>query len=151
MKRVLEAGLVSLTIAAVSGVVFAQSRPTVPLQRGVSVEMPVTNNAVAVPRADEQDALVVAVTVDGSAYLGGDRLPVPALAERVRSILSTRTEKTIYIKADARVPAGRLIEVIDSVLTSGVEGLTLLTAQHEAPDQENRPVPPKGLKMRVVR
>jgi biopolymer transport protein ExbD/biopolymer transport protein TolR len=112
--------------------------------------MPVTRNAVAVPNADGQDALVVALTADGTAYLRGDRLATPALADRVRTLLSTRNEKTLYIKADARVPYARLVEVIDAVQKSGIEGLTLLTAQQDAADQGNRLVAPKGLEMRVV-
>jgi biopolymer transport protein TolR len=151
MNRRLEAWLVSLMMAAIAGVVFAQQPAgVVPLQRGVSVQMAVTRNAVAVPNADTQDALVVALTADGAAYLRADRLPTSALADRVRSVLSTRNEKTLYIKADARVPYARLIEVIDAVQKSGVEGVTLLTAQEDAADRGNKPVPPKGLEMRVV-
>jgi len=151
MNRRLDAYLVSLMMAAIPGAVLTQqSAGTVPLQQGVSVQMAVTRNAVAVPNADTQDALVVALTADGTAYLRGDRLPTPALAERVRSILSTRNEKTLYIKADARVPYARLVEVIDAVQRSGVEGVTLLTAQQDPADQGNRLVPPKGLEMRVV-
>ena len=149
MNRMLEACLVSLTMAAVPGAVFAQSGATVPLQRGVSVQLIVTNNAVAVTNADKPDAPVVALTADGSVYLGVDRLPTAALADRVRSIFSTRNEKTLYIKADARAPSARLIEVIDAVRNSGVEGLTFLTAQRDAADQRT-PVPPKGLEMRFV-
>jgi len=150
MNRPLDVCFVSLMMVAISGAASAQQPGgSLPLQRGVSVQMPVTRNAVAVPSADGQDALVVALTVDGTAYLRGDRLAMPALADRVRSILSTRNEKTLYIKADARVPYARLIEVIDAVQKSGVEGLTLLTAQQDAADQPNRLVPPKGLEMRV--
>jgi len=112
--------------------------------------MAVTRNAVAVPSADTQDALVVALTADGTAYLRADRLPTPALAERVRNLLASRNDKTLYIKADARVPYARLVEVIDAVQKSGVEGLTLLTAQEDAADRRDRLVPPKGLEMRVV-
>ena len=148
MNRRLQACLVLLMMVAIAGAVFAQS-VDVPLQRGVSVQLAVTRNAVAIPNADTQDALVVALTADGTTYLRGDRLPAPALADRVRSILSTRNEKTLYIKADARVPYARLVEVIDAVQKSGVEGLTLLTAQQDAADQGNRLVPPRGLEMRV--
>ena len=152
MNRRLEASLVSLMMAAIPGAVFAQQAAgIVPLQRGVSVQMAVTRNAVAVPNADTQDALVVALTADGTAYLRSDRLPTPDLANRVRNMLSTRNDKTLYIKADARVPYARLVEVIDALQTSGVEGVTLLTAQQDAADQGNRLVPPKGLAMRVVR
>ena len=151
MNRRFDACLVSLMMAAIPGAVLAQQAGgSVPLQRGVSVQMPVTRNAVAVPNAETQDALVVALTADGTTYLRADPLPTPALADRVRSILSTRNEKTLYIKADARVPYARLVEVIDAMQRSGVEGVTLLTAQQDAADQGNRLVPPKGLQMRVV-
>jgi biopolymer transport protein ExbD/biopolymer transport protein TolR len=151
MNRTFKALFVSLTTVAICGAAFAQQPGgSAPLQRGVSVQMAVTRNAVAVPNADGQDALVVALTSDGTAYLGGDRLATPALADRVRNILSTRNDKTLYIKADARVPYARLVEVIDVVQKSGVEGLTLLTAQQDTADQANRLVPPKGLQMRVV-
>lgn len=137
-------------MSATSGEMFAQqSGGIVPLQRGVSVQMPVTRNAIAVPNADTQDALVVALTADGTIYLGVDRLPTSALSDRVRSILSTRKEKTLYVKADARAPYGRVIEVIDAVRKSGVEGFTFLTAQRDAADPRTL-APPKGLEMRVV-
>ena len=151
MNRRLEACLVSLIAAAIPGVMFAhQSGGIVPLQRGVSVQMPVTSNAVAVPNADTEDALVVALTADGTVYLRADRLSTSALAERVSRILSTRKEKTLYIKADARVPYARVVEVIDTVQKSGVEGMTLLTAQPETADQGKKLVAPQGLEMRVV-
>jgi len=149
MKRRMQACLVSLMVGAISGAVCAQSGGNVPLQRGVSVQLAVTSNAVAIPNADKQDALVVALTADGTTYLRGEPLPAPALADRVRSILSNRKDKTLYIKADARVPYARLVEVIDAVQKSGVKDLTFLTAQQDAADQGRRPVSPKGLEMRV--
>ena len=147
--RRLRASLVSLTLAALPGAVVAQSG-VIPLQRGVSVQLPVTSNAVAVPNADSQDALVVALTADGATYLGVNRLATPALADSVKKLLATRNEKTLYIKADGRVPYARVVEVIDAVRNSGVDGVTLLTAQQDAPGQGSRLMAPKGLEMRVV-
>jgi biopolymer transport protein ExbD len=149
MNRSLQACLVLLVMAAIAGAVFAQSGVSVPLQRGVSVQLAVTSNAVAVPNADQPDALVVALTAEGSIYLRANPVPTPDLADRVRSILSTRKDKTLYIKADARVPYARLVEVIDAVQKSGVAGLTFLTAQQDAADQGSSPVSPKGLELRV--
>ena len=42
-------------------------------RKGVSVKMPVTTNAVAMPDADLADSLVVAVTYDGAAFLNVSR------------------------------------------------------------------------------
>lgn len=142
--------VVLLITAAVPVVVSAQAGGTVPLQRGVSVQMAVTRSAVAVPGADAQDALVVALTADGTSYVRGDRLTADALADAVRRTVSTRSDKTLYIKADARVPYARVVEVIDAVHLSGVEGVTLLTTQQDAADQGKGLVPPKGLEMRVA-
>jgi biopolymer transport protein ExbD len=149
MNRRLQACFVLLVMAAMAGAVFAQSGVSVPLQRGVSVQLAVTSHAVAVPNADQPDALVVALTADGSIYLRAKAVPTPDLADRVRGILSTRKDKTLYIKADARVPYARLVEVIDAVQKSGVEGLTFLTAQQDAADQGRTLVSPKGLELRV--
>jgi biopolymer transport protein ExbD len=150
MNRILEGYVVALMMVAMPGAVFAQSGATVPLQRGVSVQMPVTSNAVAIPNADQEGTLVVALTADGNVYLNAERLSTAALADRITTMFSTRTEKTLYVKADARVPFARVIEVIDAVRTSGVDGLTFLTAQQDAADQGQRPVPPNGLEMRIV-
>ena len=149
MNGRLQVCLVSVMTGVISGAVFAQPAVSVPLQRGVSVQLAVTSNAVAVPNADEPDALVVALTADGSTYLRTNPVRTPDLADSVRSILSTRKDKTLYIKADARVPYARVVEVIDAVQTSGVEGVTFLTAQQDAGDQGRRPVSPKGLVLRV--
>jgi biopolymer transport protein ExbD len=149
MNARLQACLVLPVMAALGGAVSAQSGVSVPLQRGVSVQMAVTSNAVAVPDADAPDAVVVALTADGSTYLRADAVQAPDLADRVRSVLANRKDKTLYIKADARVPYARVVEVIDAVQKSGVEGVTFLTTQQDAGDQGRRPVSPKGLQLRV--
>ena len=71
-------------------------------EKGISVELPVTINAVPMPDADREDSLIVSVTDNGSLYFGIDPISPAALAERVRSSLSNRAEKNLYIKADAR-------------------------------------------------
>jgi hypothetical protein len=47
----------------------AVAAPTPALRKGVSVEMPVTMNAVAMPDADLADSVVVAVTLRGALFL----------------------------------------------------------------------------------
>ena len=151
MNRILKTSLVALTMAIIPVAVFGQSA-IVPLQRGVSVQQPVASNAVAVPNADTQGAPVVALTADGSVYIGAEQIPASVLADRVRTMLSARNDQTLYIKADARVPYARLVEVIDAVWKSGIEGLTLLTAaQPDASTQKGAPLLPKGLEMRLIR
>ena len=119
MSPRIRVSLVSVILLAVPGAVLTQQGARPPLQAGVSVQLPVTSNAVAIPNADNQNALVVAVTADGNTYLGVNPLTTSALAESVKKLLSTRNDKTLYIKADGRVPHARVIEVIDAVRNSG--------------------------------
>src|SRR5438105_2683231 len=71
MKYLPAVCLVASTLAVMTSLVSAQFAPDVPMQRGISVELPVINNAVAIPDADEEDALVVTVTHDLNLYPGG--------------------------------------------------------------------------------
>jgi biopolymer transport protein ExbD len=147
MNPGLRASLMVTMLATLPGAAFSQAAQ-VPLRAGVSVQLPVTGNAVAVPKADNQDALVVALTADGATYLGVDRVATSALADRVKKLLSGRSDKTLYIKADARVPYARVVEIVDAVQNSGVELLTFLTAQQDTVG--SRPMALQGLAMRVV-
>ena len=149
MNRRLRASLVALMLAGFTGAAFAQSGVSVPLQRGVSVQLPVTSNAVSVPKADKEDALVVTVRHDGSVYLGVNPIRTTELPAKLKTALSDRAEKTVYIKADARTPYASVVKVMDSLRTIGVEGVTLLTAQQDA-EEPGSMVPPKGLEMQVV-
>ena len=144
----LRTSLIATLLAVVPVAVFSQAARQIPLQAGVSVQLPVTGNAIAVPAADNRDALVVALTADGVTYLGVDRVAPAVLGSRVKTLLSARNDKTLYIKADARVPYARVVEVMDAVRNSGVDLLTFLTAQQDTVG--NRPLTPKGLEMRVV-
>jgi biopolymer transport protein ExbD len=118
------------------------------MQKGISVELPVTSHAVAMPDADQEDALIVSVTDDGSVYFGVDPISPPALAEKVRDGLSNRTERKLYIKADARTPYANVVKVLDAMRTAGVEAPNLLTAQRDSSGPGTL-IPPKGLEVLI--
>ncbi len=70
------------------------------------------------------------------------------MAEKVKSGLPSRTEKKLYIKADARTPYANVVNVLDAVRTAGVEAPNLLTAQRDS-SEPGTLVPPKGLEVLV--
>jgi biopolymer transport protein ExbD/biopolymer transport protein TolR len=47
----------------------------------------------------------------------------------VRDKLEKRTDKTVYIKADARAKYGVIVDAVDNIRTAGVDQLGLLTEQ----------------------
>ena len=117
------------------------------LRKGVHVELAATRNAVAMPDADKDDSLVVAVTHNGSVYLGIDPITPTALAEK-RDMFS-RAGEELYIKADARTPYANLTKVLDAVRAAGVTAPNLLTGQPETP-QPGKLLSPKGLEVFLV-
>ncbi|HXY10904.1 MAG TPA: biopolymer transporter ExbD [Terriglobales bacterium] len=119
------------------------------LRQGITVELPVTTNAVPVAKADQEDSLIVTITYDGKVYFGIDPTSTTELTEKVKSALLNRADKTLYVKADARTAYRNLVIILDSVGTSGVERLTLLTAQRDG-EEPGALVPPKGLEMSMV-
>lgn len=130
----------------VTMLVAAPSCTAQKLQKGISVEEAVTSNAVAMPDADREDALVVTVAQSGSVYFGIDPISPAALAEK-RGIFS-RVDGKLYIKADGRAPYANVMKVLDAVRKAGVSQPNRLTAQHETP-QPGKLVPPKGLEVVV--
>jgi len=102
------------------------------LQQKVAVDMAKVDNPIAMPDADKEDAIVVAITRDGRVFLGQDKIATSELGARVRDKLSDKPGKTIYIRADARAQYRAVEDAIDAVRTAGVEDVGLLTQKREA-------------------
>lgn len=151
MKYLLEVCLVALSLASgVTTSLVAQSKVPAhpPLQKGISVELPVTRSAVPAPDADREDASIVTVTDNGSVYFGIGLTTTAALAEKIRGSLSNRPEKKLYIKTDARTPYASVVKVLEAVRMAGVETPELLTAQTDS-SEPGALVSPKGLEVLV--
>ena len=102
------------------------------LQKGVSVELAQTNNAVDMAEADQEDAVLVSVTRDGKFYLGSRQVALEELPGQVLDILSGRLDKTVYVKSDFRSRYGDVVAVVDNVRTAGVDRIGLLTERLDA-------------------
>jgi len=101
------------------------------LQNKVQVDMAKVDNPTAMPDADKEDAIVVAITRDGGVFLGQEKVAVSELGSRVRDKLADKPGKTIYVRADARAQFRAVEDAIDAVRTAGVEELGLLTQKRE--------------------
>jgi biopolymer transport protein ExbD/biopolymer transport protein TolR len=101
------------------------------LQNKVQVEMAKVDNPTAMPDADKEDAIVVAITKDGSVFLGQNKTSVSELGIQVREKLADKPGKTIFIRADARARYLAVEDAIDAVRTAGVEDVGLLTQKKE--------------------
>jgi biopolymer transport protein ExbD/biopolymer transport protein TolR len=97
------------------------------LQNKVAIDMAQVDNATAMPDADKEDAIVVAITRDGGVFLGQDKVATTELGRMVSDKLADKPGKTIFIRADARAQYRAVEDAIDAVRTAGVEDVGLLT------------------------
>jgi biopolymer transport protein ExbD len=106
------------------------------LQRGFSVDMAKAANPRQMPDADKEDAVVLAVSRDGKIYLGADLIRLGEVTTKVKDRISSKLDKTVYVKSDARAKYGDVVALVDNVRAAGVDSLGLLTEK-----LERRPVP----------
>jgi len=109
------------------------------LQKGVSVDLAKTENPTAMPDAEKEDALLLAVTRDGKVFFGNDQVSPDALTDKIKDRTANKLDKRVYVRADARAKYGSVVTVVDDVRAAGVDQLGLLTEQRH-PGQQ----PPAG-------
>ena len=97
------------------------------LQKTHQVDLAPTNNAHDMKDADKHDAVVVAVTRDGTLYLQNNKITKEAITNEVKDEIANRLDKTVYVKADARAKYGDVVAVVDEIRSAGVDQLGLLT------------------------
>jgi biopolymer transport protein ExbD len=103
----------------------------------VAVELAKAENAVAMPEAGSEDAIVVVVTRNGMVFLGQNRIDPPQLGSYIRDKLASKTDKTIYFRADARAKYRDVENAIDNLRSTGVKEVGLLTKRKENTQPED--------------
>ena len=97
------------------------------LSKGVSVDLVMTRNPIAMQEADKEGAVLIGVTRDGKVFLGSSPVQPEQLPQLVGDALATELDKTVYLKADARATYGRVVEVVDQIRSAGVDNVGLIT------------------------
>src|SRR5213596_2184190 len=93
------------------------------MYRGIDVNLP---RAAAKPTAVEE-RLVLTLTKDQGLYLNERRVTPTGLEDTLRDAFRSRTDKTLYLKADAGLSYGAVIETMDMVRRAGIERLGMVT------------------------
>jgi biopolymer transport protein ExbD len=109
------------------------------LSKGVPIDLVKTHNPIAMQAADRTDAVLVSVTRDGKTYLGRDQVDPQSLTPKVKDMLSNRTDKQCFLKADTRAKYQAVLDVVQNLQAAGVDQLGLLTEQvqdEHRPDQK---------------
>jgi biopolymer transport protein ExbD/biopolymer transport protein TolR len=96
-------------------------------QNGEPVDLAKVDNPIDLPNADKDDAVIVAISRDGTTFLGNTKMALDEISSRVSDRISSRQDKTVFIKSDARAKYGDVVKLVDQVRLAGVENVGLLT------------------------
>jgi biopolymer transport protein TolR len=93
------------------------------MYRGIDVNLP---KAASKPTAVEE-RMVLTVTKDQGLFLNDRRVTGTGLEQALRDAFKNRNDKTLYLKADAGLSYGAVIETMDRVRRAGIERLGMVT------------------------
>jgi len=109
------------------------------LTKDVPVDMAPAANPREMQDADKDDAIVVAITRDGRIFIGNTQMQKEDLTGQVKDRVSSRLDKTVFVKSDARAKYGDVVAVVDEIRSAGVDQLGLLTQKMEKGAPTPRP------------
>ena len=93
------------------------------MYQGIDVNLPKTSSR---PTAVEE-RMVLTVTKDQRLYLNQRQVGPAGLEGVLREAFRDRTDKTLYLKADAGLAYGTVVETMDRVRRAGIEKLGMVT------------------------
>jgi biopolymer transport protein ExbD len=109
------------------------------LQKGMSVDLAKVENPKEMDAANQDDAIIVAITRDSHIYIGTNQVKKEDIANQVKDRISNRLDKIVFVKSDGRAKYGDVVAVVDEVRAAGVDKLGLLT---EKSTERRTPPPP---------
>jgi len=114
------------------------------LQKTHQVDLATANNARDMKEADKDDAIVVAVTRDGSLYMGNTKITKEEITGQIKDRIANKLDKTVYVKSDARAKYGDVVSTVDEIRSAGVDQLGLLTEKAQKTTSPQAPPPQPG-------
>jgi biopolymer transport protein TolR len=115
-------------------VIFIVTAPL--LTTGVNVNLPQTARTRSLPQ--DNTALTLTIERDSSISLNAAkqdtvRLDLGTLRERLNAIREANPQVRVYVKGDAEVPYGRMMEVMAEVTGAGITQVSFVTEPRRNP------------------
>ncbi|MGQ9673286.1 MAG: ExbD/TolR family protein [Candidatus Aminicenantales bacterium] len=108
-------------------IIFMVITPIV--QKGMDVKLPETqaDTSAGTPAG----LIVLTLHKDLTVDINQEKIELRLLQDRLQSIYAARQDKTIFIRADAKLPYSRIVELIDIAKGAGVEVLGIIPEYFE--------------------
>lgn len=103
-------------------IIFMVAAPM--MTTGVTVNLPKTQTST-VPGNDEP--ISVSIKRDGSVYIQNTEVSVEKLGSKLKAILGEKKDTRIFVRGDAAIDYGQVMQVIGAVNAAGYNKVALLT------------------------
>ncbi len=103
-------------------VIFMVTAPLI--QQGIDVELPKTQTEGL---ASNEDALVVTVKRGGEIFVQDAEVPILGLEAKLTSIFESRTDKEVFLRADAKVQYGTVAKTLAILRRAGASRIGMVT------------------------
>ncbi len=107
-------------------VIFMVITPS--MQMGTDVKLPETASS-----QDQGPSNVIVLSLKGdlTVMVNQEVVPYDVLEQRLRDIYSTRSDKTIFIRANSKLPYKEVVKLIDIAKSAGVETVGIIPEEYE--------------------
>ena len=102
-------------------IVFMVAAPM--LTVGIPVDLPKTKAATL---NDNSEPLVLSVDANGKVYLQETEVDTKGLADKLKAITGNNPNARIYVRGDAKINYGKVVEVMGVVTTAGYTRVALV-------------------------
>lgn len=103
-------------------IIFMVTAPM--MVQGVDVNLP-TATSEALPSNEEH--LIISIDNDLKVYINDFEVSVAFLTQKLDAVLENLDKKSVYLKADKRVPYGFVVNVISQIKKAGIDSLGMIT------------------------
>ena len=106
-------------------IIFMVAAPM--LQRGVEVNLPVASRSQEIASDRLFVDLPASYREDRRVFIDKEAVRLDFLAERVKQMMLTRTDKLVYLRGDGEVNLQELMEVFDRLKEAGVQNVGIIS------------------------
>jgi biopolymer transport protein ExbD len=106
-------------------IIFMVAAPM--LQRGVEVNLPVASRSQEIASNRLFVDLPATYREDRRVFIDKEAVRLDFLAERVRQMMLTRSDKLVYLRGDGAVSLQELMEVFDRLKEAGVQNVGIIS------------------------
>lgn len=114
-------------------IIFMVTAPM--MTQGVDVALP---EATAEPLPAEKEQLIISIDNKTTVFINDVPVTVDDLNEKLKRIMSNRSDREVYLKADKDIPYGTVVRVMSEIKLAGVEKLGMVTVPPTKEEEINK-------------